>query len=286
MQRNERSPVPYADISRYVALVKAIGDSTKPYVMLVKSHGHPVAMTICRIEQRRLKLRLGYKTLFSPTLRCLSVSYGGILGQPSDESCKMIIGELMNALRRREADLVFLDHLRTDSPMYKVCKKASGFWSRGCSTLSELHWQTEIPHTPEELYSSVPNSRKRRWRRDVRQMEKIAPSEVKVICYRNLQDVGHLVDVACQIEKKTYKNGLEVGFASSSVLNRALLEQASEDGWMRAYVLYAGDEPCAFQFDLKYKGTQFTEHGSFDPRWSQGSPGIVLLIKVLEQLCE
>ncbi len=283
MQRGEKCPAPHADINRYLALVHAIGDLAQPYIVLLTNHSHPVAMAICRIEQRKLKLRLGYKTLFRPTLRCISVSYGGILGQPSHRSCEIIIGELTKALQRGEVDMVFLEHLRTDSAMYEVCKKASGFWMSNYMS-TDLHWQTEIPRTIEELYDSVPNSRRRRWHRDLRQMERAAASDIKVICYRDVQDVGHLANIACQIEEKTYKKGLEIGFASSP-LNRALLEQAARNGWMRAYVLYVGDEPCAYQFDVRYEGTQFTEYGSFDPRWSHGSPGIVLLLKVLEQLC-
>jgi CelD/BcsL family acetyltransferase involved in cellulose biosynthesis len=112
----------------------------------------------------------------------------------------------------------------------------------------------------------------------------MSPSGIQVVCYRQLSDVDHVIALVCDIEKSTYKKGLEVGFTDSA-LNRALLEQAARDGWLRAYILYAGGEPCAFQLDVHYGQTQFTEYGSFDPRWRQGSPGIVLLVKVIEQLC-
>jgi hypothetical protein len=116
-------------------------------------------------------------------------------------------------------------------------------------------------------------------------LEKISSSEIKIVCYHELSDVAYLIDVACRIVESTYKSGLAVGFTNSEV-NRVLLEKNAKDGRLRAYVLYVGDEPCAFQFDVLYGKTQFTEFGSFDPRWSRGSPGTVLLIKVLEQLCQ
>jgi hypothetical protein len=112
----------------------------------------------------------------------------------------------------------------------------------------------------------------------------MSSSEIKIVCYSQLSDISYLIDVACRIIKSTYKSGLAVGFTNSPV-NRALLENAAGDGRLRAYILYVGDEPCAFQFDVRYGKTQYTEFGSFDPRWSRGSPGMVLLIKVLEQLC-
>ena len=284
MQRNEPYPVPNADIDRYLSFIKASGDDVRPYIMIMKCDGRPAAITIGRIEKRQLDFKLGYKTLFSPALRCLSIVHGGIIGRPSAELCGILIGEIMNVLRRGRADLVFFNHLGTDSPIYRLCKTVPGFFSRSHFASVEPHWQTYIPDSIEEFYSQITNSRKRRWRRDLRQLEKISSSEIKIVCYRQLSDVNYLIDVACQIEESTYKSGLAVGFTNSDV-NRALLEKAAEDGWLRAYVLYVGDEPCAFQFDVQYGKTQFTEFGSFDPKWRRGSPGTVLLIKVLEQLC-
>jgi len=285
MQCKEPFPVPNADIDRYIALIEAIDDGALPHVILIKCKGNPVAMVIGRIESRGLNLRLGYKTLFASTLECLSVVYGGIIGQPSSELCALIMDEFMDVLRRREADVVFFNHLRTDSTIFKLYKTKASFWRRNHSRLAEPHWQTNIAGTVKEFYSNVPNSRKRRWRRDIRQLEKISPSEIKVVCYRHLSDIAYLSDVAYKIEKETYKKYLGSGYISSP-LNRVGLEQAARDGWLRAYVLYVGDQPCAFQFDIQYEGAQFTEYGSFDPKWSHGSPGIVLLIKVIEELCK
>ncbi len=284
MQRNEPRPALNADIDRYLSVIKARGDDVRPHVMLMKYNGHPAAITIGRIEKRQLDIKLGYKTLFSPALRCLSIVYGGIIGRLSAELCEVLINELMNVLRRGQADLVFFNHLGIDSPIYKLCKTVPALFSRSHFALTELHWQTYIPDTVEEFYRKIPNSRKRRWRRDIRQLEKISSSEIKVVCYRQLSDVNYIINVACQIKESTYKSGLAVGFTNSAV-NRALLEKAARDGSLRAYILYVGDEPCAFQLDILYGKTQFTEYGSFDPRWSRGSPGTVLLIKVLEQLC-
>jgi hypothetical protein len=284
MQHDEPFAVFYTDIKRYVATVKALGGDTQPYIMLVESDNHPAVMAIGRIENRRFDFQVGYKRLFGKTLRCLSIVYGGILGRQSDDSCTALIGELVNALRRREADVVLLYHLRTDSLVYKLCRTVPHLLTRSHFVPSQLHWQTDIPATTKEFYDRIPASRKRRWIRNLKQLGAMGSYEIKFVCYRRPSDIDYLVDVAYQIEKYTYKQPLEVGF-SGSALNRVLLEQAAEDGWLRAYVLYVDDDPCAFQFDVQYGGVQFTEYGSFDPRRSRGSPGTVLLVKVFEELC-
>ena len=71
MQRNEPYPVPNADIDRYLSVIKASGDDVRPYVMLLECNGNPAAITIGRIEKHQLDFKLGYKTLFSPALKCL-----------------------------------------------------------------------------------------------------------------------------------------------------------------------------------------------------------------------
>jgi hypothetical protein len=130
MQRDEPRPVPNADIDRYLSVVKTSGDDMRPHVMVMKCDGHPVAIAIGRIEKRRLDFKLGYKTLFRPALRCLTIVYGGIIGQPSAELCEVLIGEIMNVLRRGQADLAFFFHLGIDSPIYKLCNTVPFFFLR------------------------------------------------------------------------------------------------------------------------------------------------------------
>ncbi len=284
MQHNEPLPVPSADARRYVAGLKALGNEAQPHILLVKSDGQPAAMAIGRIERRPVVFKLGYKTMSRSTLKYLSIVYGGVIGRPTRDLCVLLLGELTIALRRREADVVFFNHLRTDSPMFRLCRTVPHFITRGQCVSAQSHWQTDIPETVDEFYSRVSKSRRQRWRRDVKNLEKMSSSGIQMVCYRDLDDIERLIDVVCHIEKSTYKEGLEIGF-TDSVLNRALLEQAARDNWLRAYVLYVSGEPCAFQLDIHYGRTQFTEYGSFDPRWERGSPGIVLLIKVLEELC-
>jgi CelD/BcsL family acetyltransferase involved in cellulose biosynthesis len=284
MQHNEPFAVPNADVRRYVAGIKALGDEAQPYIVLAKLGGCPAAMVIGRIGKHPVAFRLGYKTISSPILKCLSIVYGGVIGQPSRELCSLLLSDLTGALRRREADVVFFNHLRTDSPVSQLCETMPHFVTRSHCVSAESHWQTDIPKSVDEFYSRIPKSRKQRWCRNFRNLEKMSSSGFNVVCYRDINEVEYLIDVVCRIERSTYKNGLNIGF-TDSVLNRALLEQAARDDWLRAYVLYIGDEPCAFQLDIQYDKVQFTEYGSFNPRWGHGSPGIVLLLKVLEELC-
>jgi hypothetical protein len=285
MQQSEPFPVPNTDINRYIATVKELDGAAQPYIVLLSKDGRPAAMAVGRIENRRLRLRLGYKTLCSPTLKCLSVVYGGIIGQPTSELCRVLVFELIDAMRHREADVVFFNHLRIGSQIHKLCKAMPSFWRRSHFITPTPHWQTHLPNSVEELYSRVPKSRRRKWRRDLRRMEKANCGNTEIVCYSSREDLDCFMDVACRVERATYKSTL-AGQPLNCQLNRSVLEQSARDGWLRAYVLYIGDSPSAFQTDVQYANTHFSEQASFDPKWHRCSPGIVLLLKVLEELCQ
>lgn len=285
MQAQQFRPIPNADINRYLATVAASGDDVQPYVMLIKRDDSPVAMVIGRLEKRRVKCRIGYKELRIPQLQCLTIVYGGIIGELTADVCNELMRGLLDVRKRGEVDLIFFNHLRVDSPICELCKKLSSFLSHSHFAPVEPHWQTQVPDTVEEFYSGISSSRKRKWRYSERRLEKISSSDIKVICYKNPSDINYVMDVACRISALTYKDTLGVGFTNST-LNRSLLKQAAEDGWLRAYVLYTGDSTCAFELDIQYGNTQFAEYAGFDPQYKHGSPGIVLWVKVLEQLCQ
>ena len=112
MQRHESSPVPNADIDRYVAGIKAKGKEVRPYIILIEQGNKPVAMVIGRIEKHCLKIKFGYKTLFTTRLKRLGIVYGGILGHVSDEICAIIVRELIDTLKHGEADYIYFNHLK------------------------------------------------------------------------------------------------------------------------------------------------------------------------------
>jgi CelD/BcsL family acetyltransferase involved in cellulose biosynthesis len=63
------------------------------------------------------------------------------------------------------------------------------------------------------------------------------------------------------------------------------LELAAHKGWLRAHVLYLGDRPCAFWIGMLYNGVFVSEYMGYDPEFRQSSPGMVLIMRVIEGFC-
>ena len=60
-----------------------------------------------------------------------------------------------------------------------------------------------------------------------------------------------MINIASEISAKTYKHALNVGFRDDYLM-RSLLTKAAKQNRLRAYVLYAGGEPCAFEYGIEY----------------------------------
>jgi hypothetical protein len=284
MQRRERCPKPNTDISRYLSVVSASENSLKPHVILFERNGSPAAMIIGWIGKHRLELKLGYKTLLKPTLMCLSVVYGGILGQPDSELCSLLVKELNRQLRNRQFDIIQLNYLRTDTSFYQAARKIPGFFTRCYSPRIDEHWSMSVPDKMEHFYASRSGRHRRNLQRYVRKFEDEYPGENKYVRYTSESDVAEFIKIAADISSKNYQGALGVGVVDNEE-TRHIMTVAAKNGWFDGIVLMAGDRPCAFQSGLRYNKVYYSVSIGYDPAFKSYRVGTILFLKVLESLC-
>jgi CelD/BcsL family acetyltransferase involved in cellulose biosynthesis len=92
--------------------------------------------------------------------------------------------------------------------------------------------------------------------------------------------LDHLFHDVEEIARKTYQRGLGVGFADTTRM-RQRLELAARKGWLRAYLLYLGERPCAFWIGMLYGDTFVSDYTGYDPDLRQFSPGIGLVMRMI-----
>jgi hypothetical protein len=285
MQRDEPQPAPDADIDRYLSVIKAIGNDTQPYVMVLEHNDCPAAMVICRLEKHQLKLKLGYRVLFKPGLRCLAVVYGGILGQPDDDLCSLLVSELMEQLQSREVDMTYFNRLRTDTAFYRAVRRIPGFLIRSSSPDVEDHWYMSVPDNIDQFYSARSHKHRGNLRRAIRKFEREYPGESMFSSFKSESDVDEFIRVAADISSKTYQHALGVGIVNDES-TRCLMTAAASKDWFHGHILYAGDKPCAFQLGLRYEKVYYLVSIGYDPAFRSYWPGRILFLKVLESICD
>ena len=91
-------------------------------------------------------------------------------------------------------------------------------------------------------------------------------------------------DIADQITGKSYQRGLGVGFVNDPQARERLRLKATK-GWLRAYVLYLADCPCAFWMGDINRGIFGSDYLAFDPAFAKYSPGMYLILQVIEGFC-
>ena len=287
VQLQAQGPFPNvnADIDRYTSIVASLGDASRPYVVLVSRGGVPEAMLVGRIEERRFRVAIGYKTLCQPALRCLSIIHGGVLGHPGEDVVRELLAHLKSVLARRKVDAVFLNHLETDFLMYRLARETFGPLRRDHFADVEPHWVMSLPDSTEAFYKSLSKANRKSTRRAVRLLEKAYPGRVEHVRLSREEDLPEILSALKEVSSKTYQYAMGVGFEDSPV-ERERLRDAARHGWLNVHLLRIEGRPVAFELALQYAGTYFLCASGYDPDLRQLSPGKVLFVTLVEDLCE
>lgn len=275
---------PNADVDYYRLVLDGRSQVLQPYVILLSRQGRPVAMMVGRIERKHLPLALGYKKIFSPKVRLLTIIYGGAMGEESARAVEALVGELLATLSRKEAEVILLRGLRADSELFRAATKRPPVSMRQHLSAAEPHWKMALPSTFEKLLAGLSPDHRKDLRRFPRRLEKLFPSQVSFCSYRKKEEIDRFCRDAEDIAKHTYQRGLGDGFVDGPK-SRQVLTLWAERGQWRGYVLYVAGEPCAYWIGVLYRDVFHSVQTGYKPAYSTHSPGTVLLARMLEELC-
>lgn len=285
LQAEEPHRTVNTDIDRYLSVLRTLADDVTPLVLLLEESGQPRAMMVGRLEKHAIHLRLGYTTLLKPRLRCMTVVYGGVLGQPDTDVSAVLIRTLMDLMRRGLFDVAFFNHLRVESDFYRQVSMVPRSFCRGPIPRIEPHWRMVMPKTIETFYAARSKKHRSHLRQYRRKLERRVGQSMRMQTYCRPEEVPQAAADAAAISANTYQAALGVGFRDSPA-RRLLLQTAAEKGWFRGHILYLNDAPAAFRFALKYGRVYHGDGIGYDPQWRELRIGTTLFLMVLEQLCQ
>jgi hypothetical protein len=274
-----------SDIDFYLMIVQSYPEVLRPHVIALYRDGAPAAILVGRLEKKRLAFNVGYLRPFRPWARCLTFVYGAIHGDASTENTRILVGEVMKSLKRDEADLAVLEFVPLESPLYQLALNAPGKLSRDTLPAAQGHDVMIVPESIDDVYRNMSSDRRIETRRRVRKLQTHPAGEPKIVCYQYEAELDRMFHDAEEIAQKTYHRGLGVGFADRPDV-RSRLELAARKGWLRANMLYIGDRPVAFWIGMLYHGSFVSEYMGYDPEFRKFSPGMVLIMRVIERFCD
>jgi len=276
---------PNADIDRFVTTVKVLGEKAKPYVALLRIDGKARAMIVGRSQFRSGNFRIGYLRVPSPVLKSLDIVYGGVLSDSSEIAISEVTKHLRSLLVEKQFDQITINHLPLEEPLSQALNSDEEIKSRiDCSSIN-LHWQFELTRGSYDQ-TIARFSRKHRYnmRRTDRLLVEHFSGNVQLRKFDQPVQCDELVTGAAEIVSQTYQAGL--GGFSDTPLHRELINLEAASGRLRSYWLECDGKPIAFQLGAVYANTYNLLSTAFLPQYKQLSPGQVLLVRVIQDLCE
>jgi hypothetical protein len=280
---NAMHPGPEADIDYYLALVNSLKEILRPHVILLERQGEPVTMLVAYIEYRRPKLKV-INQAFLPSVRCLTIILGGVLGHCSHSNSDILISELYKALKFREADIISFSEIPTDSPIFKLSRTKPSVFCRDFFPNIDRHFKMALPSSIDQIMRGKARKRnKSLWRKLADDFD----DNVQVKKTREIKNVERFCNELEAVSKKTYQHASGGGFICNSK-SVALLSSLSTHGCLRAYVLYIQNIPCAYWIGYIHKDSfySFPIGGTgYDPSYRKYGIGNLLMWRMIEDLC-
>jgi hypothetical protein len=273
-----------SDIHSFLTFLHSNPATVRPYVLVVYRQGRPDAILVGRIDQGKIRCRLGY---FEMDLRAriMYFVYGALRGNASQENCELLVDEILRSLSQGEADVAYLNFLRQGSELCRLAMKSPGLLTRDHLCITQMHFGATLPATVEELFRSLPAELRGFNKTKHNKLRREFAGRIEIKCFREVGELDAMVRDVEQVARTSYQRGLGVGFIDSPKMREGLRLKA-EKGWLRAYVLYLAGRPCAFWVGDMNQGTFGGDYVGFDPEFGKYSPGMFLLTKVLEGFCD
>jgi hypothetical protein len=256
----------------------------RPHVVVLERDGEPEAIFVARIEQLRLTSRLGYKIVFSPEVRSITVLNGGILGTVDEDTFREMLACIRTSLADGEADIAMFRYLPVDSPFYRIASSEVPFLGRQHFGDSELRWELELPGSVDDILRLSSSKTRQRLMSYVRKLERTYEGRLAVRRYTQPDEVDDFFHAVEAVAPKTYQHALGVALSDTPV-HRERTSLSLERGWFRGYVLELDGRPCSFQYGELYRGRFRLGRPGYDPALAHLRVGTYVLLKAFDDLC-
>lgn len=272
-----------SDIDFFLAILQTNPRIVRPHIIVAERGGIPQAILVGRLDRGHIDFRMGYGRIRSKA-SVLYFVYGAHRGSESLDISRAFLETIQLCLSSREADAAYLNFLRTDSDLYRLARAAPGFLTRDYGLKTKPHYSLTVPNSADLFYAGLSSKVRKNQKRQAKKLFEDFHGAVKIREFRAPAEVPRLAELVEQVAKISYQRGLGVGFVDSAE-ERSRLGLAAGKGCLRAYVLYLEGRPCAFWVGVLTHGTFLSDYLGFDPAFAKHSPGMYLVMRVLESFC-
>jgi CelD/BcsL family acetyltransferase involved in cellulose biosynthesis len=272
-----------SDLDFFNTVLSSSPEAVRPHVIAIYRGEALEAILVGRLDRRRMDCGVGYLRI-RPRADILYFVYGGLRGNASPEVCEALVAEVQASLKRGEADVAYLNFLPEDSPLGRLARTAPNFVSRDHLRVSQPHFTALLPDSWSAFLAALSSNTRQQTKSKQKKFERAFPGTTSIRCFRSADEIARLVADVEKVAKASYQRGLAVGFADTVEIRERLQLMAAKD-WLRGYVLYVADQPCAFWVGALHQATFSSDYLGYDSEYSKYSAGTYLVTKVIERFC-
>jgi Acetyltransferase (GNAT) domain len=254
-----------------------------PYVIAVLNHGIAQAMLLGQVRWSKTFAVVSSVNIPGPKARVLKIKKGGRIGRPSAEVDRLLALELLKATKSGQVDSICCERLPLHSGLFHQIQQLAGFlvnkrvphlFSYSMLSLSADH--NKRPRVfPGKVY--------RENRRRAGILNRAFPGQVRTRCFSQPDEMDAGMLDAARVAITTWQHHLSLTLSNTEE-SRETFRFFARKGWLRIYVLYVKDEPCAFLVGQLYNNTFYCQFAGYQPSFARFAVGSLLTARAFEEL--
>ena len=265
-----------ADFNYFLYAVTHDSAVLRPCVIAVYEGSVARAMLVGYVRTRRAFAVVSFLNIPGPHERVLVIKKGARLGQPSIVIDGLLAAELLRIVRSGGVDSLSFERMSLQSDLFLQIQQLRGFLVKK----RVLH---VFPYSVLKLAVPQPGKASREVRRKTHNLNRAFPGQVQLKCFTLPDELNTGLRDAMRVAVTTWQHYLYDGVGSTAQTADAFRFFAQQ-GWLRVYVLYINQSPCAYLIGQLYNNTFYCQRPGYDPQFSRFSVGSLLTALAFENL--
>lgn len=276
------------------------GRRRQPAVVMLRQEGRLICVAPLYVQHENLPLRISVLKLPSPRARILRLYGHDFIIAPGVERA-VCYQRVLDAIRDGavSADLIYLAEISEKSGLWQYLRakdsSVTGWHQRTTTGKEQKLLEYEFGDSYEAWFKSLSKEARRLFRRKLKKLEKklsgssggpgsAGDSLVTLRRYTDPDQVGEFLVHLDRVFPTTWQAKTFGTRPRDTSFDRELLGKAAERGWLRCYVLFAGDKPLSFLLGFQYGDVYEGAETGYDQSWNEFSPGYLLILESMKDL--
>jgi len=275
---------PLASIDYLLTAIKFQKNAIRPHVIVIYRQGKPETLLVGLINDTATEIKFKGSTILRLKYRILGITLGGIIGNMAQENCAVLIGELNKSLKHREVDAVYFQEIQTKSHIYQLAQEIPSYLFRDHFPQVENHYKMTLFPSADDFYASKTSKQRYNLRRATKKLYKQFSDQITIRCFQTTSEIPQFCQEAAEISQKSWQSQVSGGLTNDPATRNLLSLLATRNQFL-GYILYVEGAPCAYQYGFIHEAAYHLDYLGYDPKFEDYGIGTVLLLKVIEILC-